>query len=43
MEGYNKIMKARKAGEPKTILEMKERQETWDDNDKGTDWAKIVQ
>jgi hypothetical protein len=36
-------VKDRKAGEPETIPEMEERQETGDDNDKGTDWAKIVQ
>jgi hypothetical protein len=35
MEGYNRRKKDRKAGEPETIPEMEERQETGDGNDKG--------
>jgi hypothetical protein len=43
MEGYNRRNKDRKAGGPKKIPEMEEIQETWDGNDKGTDWEKQVQ
>jgi hypothetical protein len=43
MEGYNRRKKDKKAGEPETNLEMEERHETSDGNDKGVDVANIVQ